>query len=291
MINIIFMQPVLIKVNISQESSFSVNRYLYEDKFPGIWQFHDEYELTLILQSNGTRIVGDHIDRFKGGDLVFVGKNSPHTWRNDNENSFSKAEALVVHFLENFLGNNFFDAPEMKKIKLLLQKSKRGLSIVGNTRRRIEKLLLNMENTSGAEKLITFLTILHILSDSAELIELSSEGFAKSINQSHCERLSNVYAFIMNNFQNEIHLGQAAAVANMSPTAFSRYFKNRTRQSFSSFLINIRIGYACKLLMNEDRTVSQACYECGFQNLSNFNQQFKEHIRLTPKKYQLLHMG
>lgn len=127
------MQPVLIKVDIPQEASFSINCYSYEDRFPGIWQFHNEYELTLILKSRGTRMVGDNIDRFKEGDFIFIGKNLPHTWRTDNIYPYEKAEALVIHFLENFLGDHFFDAPEMFKIRKLLERSKRGLKICGST--------------------------------------------------------------------------------------------------------------------------------------------------------------
>src|SRR5690349_10245046 len=123
------MQPLLIKVNVPQKSSFSINRYRYDDQFPGIWHFHDEFELTLIEKSLGSRMVGDHIERFKVGDLVLIGKNLPHTWRNDEESKAAVSEALVIHFLEDFLGETFFSLPEMYKIKRLLERSKRGLKI------------------------------------------------------------------------------------------------------------------------------------------------------------------
>jgi AraC-like DNA-binding protein/quercetin dioxygenase-like cupin family protein len=282
------MQPLLIKVNVSSESSFSVNRYIYDDRFPGIWQFHDEFELTLIVKGRGTRLVGDHIDRFAEGDLIFVGKNLPHTWKTD-EDSAAGAEALVIHFLEDFLGAGFFATPDMVRVRRFLAESRRGLRIGGPTRSRIASLMLSIESSDGAERMIHLLTVLHLLSTSRDLAQLSTEGFTNSISQPDSERLANVYTFIMNNFQQDIHLSQAAEIANMSPTAFSRYFKSRTRESFSEFLIRLRIGYACKLLMKEDRTVSQACFESGFQNLSNFNQQFKKYMKLTPKKYQLVH--
>jgi AraC-like DNA-binding protein len=177
----------------------------------------------------------------------------------------------------------------MKKIKGLLERSKRGLRIDGETKKKAISLLLQIEQSEGAEKLILLFTLLCLISDSSDIKVLSSEGFTNSINQSDSERLNKVYAFIMNNFQKDITLVQAAAIANLSPTAFSRYFKSRIRKSFSEFLIHLRIGYACKLLIYEERTVTQVCYESGFQNLSNFNQQFKRQIGLTPKKYQLLH--
>lgn len=285
------MQPMLIKVNVPQATSFSVNRYVYEDCFPGIWHFHDEYELTLIIESSGSRMVGDNIDRFTEGDLVFIGKNLPHTWRNDELRTYQKAEALVLHFLDQFFGNGFFDIPEMEKIQRLLDRSHRGIKITGKTRDHIAALLLKMEYTEGADKIILLLTLLNLLAASGDLCDLSGEGFANSIDESGSDRLNKVYEYVMNNFQEDISLVKVAAVANMSPTAFSRYFKSRTRKSFTQFLIELKIGYACKLLMKEDMAVAHVCYESGFQNLSNFNQQFKSITGLTPKKYQLMHVG
>lgn len=279
------MQPMLIKVNVSPKASFVVNRYVYEDCFPGIWHFHDEYELTLILKSTGTRMVGDSIDRFEEGDLVFIGKNLPHTWRNERLRSFRKPEALVLHFFSS----GFFEIPEMADIRHILNRSGRGIKITGATRDRAAAILLKMEHAKGADKMILLLSVLNLLTKSDDLIELSSVGFADSINAPGSNRLNSVYEYIMNNFQKDIGLAKAAAVANMSPTAFSRYFKSRTRKSFTRCLIEMKIGYACKLLMKEDMTVAQVCYESGFQNLSNFNQQFKTITGLTPKKYQLMH--
>ena len=282
---------MLIKVNVPQQASFTVNRYIYEDRFPGIWHFHNEYELTLILESSGSRMVGDNIDRFTEGDLVFIGKNLPHTWRNDALHSFEKSEALVLHFLDHFCGRQFFEIPEMERVRRLLDRSHRGIRVSGKTRDEVAELLLKMEQTAGVNKVIQLLSILNLLSASNDLSELSSEGFVNSIDNSGSDRLNQVYEYVMNNFQEDISLLDVAAVANMSPTAFSRYFKNRTRKSFTRFLIELKIGYACKLLMKEEIPVAHVCYESGFQNLSNFNLQFKTIMGLTPKKYQLIHAG
>lgn len=283
------MQPMLIKVNLPEKSSFSITRSVFYDGFPGIWHFHDEYELTLILESSGTRMVGDHIERFTDGDLVLIGKNLPHTWRNDESKVFEKSECLVLHFMYNCLGNGFFDVPAMQKIQALLMRSHRGVKITGTTKDVVIDMFVGMENQDPATQVIQMLSILNLLTSSDDLQNLSSEGFANSIDESGANRLNQVYAYIMNHFQEDISLSKVAEVANMSPTGFSRYFKNRTRKSFTQFLIELKVGYACKLLITEDMTVSQVCYESGFQNMSNFNQQFKGITRLTPKKYQLLH--
>ncbi|MBX3253215.1 MAG: AraC family transcriptional regulator [Chitinophagaceae bacterium] len=283
------MQPLLIKVNVPQKSSFSINRYSYKDHFPGIWHFHEEYELTLIEKSCGSRMVGDHIERFKVGDLIFIGKNMPHTWRNDEDGAEGVSEALVIHFLEDFLGDTFFGLPEMYKIRRLLERARRGLKIPEPVSRKIAGLMKKVEAADGAQKVLLLLDVLLLLSESEQLEELSSEGFTNSMNYNDSDRLKRVYEYIMNNFQEDVSLSKAASVAHMSPTAFSRYFKSRTRKSYTQFVIEMKIGYACKLLINEKMSVAEVCYKSGFQNLSNFNQQFKSITGLTPKKYQTLH--
>lgn len=282
------MQPLLIKVNVPEKSSFSLNRYSYADHFPGIWHFHDEYELTLIEKSYGSRMVGDHIERFKAGDLVLIGKGLPHTWRND-EGVNSVSEALVIHFLEDFLGKPFFELPEMYKIKRLLERSGRGLKIEKKAAKKVADGMRALEKMAGADRILQLLHILRLLSGLDALEELCSEGFTNSIHYADSDRLKRVYQYIMNNFQEDVSLSRAAMVANMSPTAFSRYFKSRTRKSYTQFVIELKIGYACKLLINEKVSVADVCYQSGFQNLSNFNQQFKSITSLTPKKYQILH--
>lgn len=284
------MQPLLIKINLPQKSSFSINRYSYDDQFPGIWHFHEEYELTLIEKSNGSRMVGDHIERFKAGDLVLIGKNLPHTWRNDEKKTTGVSEALVIHFLEDFLGEAFFSLPEMYKIKHLLERSKHGLKVQESVAKKVAASMKRIETTTGAEKVLLLLNILQLLSETEHLEDLCSEGFTNSINYTDSDRLKRVYEYIMNNFQEDVSLSKAASVAHMSPTAFSRYFKGRTRKSYTQFVIEMKIGYACKLLINEKMSVAEVCYKSGFQNLSNFNQQFKTLTSLTPKKYQTLHM-
>jgi AraC-like DNA-binding protein len=280
------MQPVLIKVNIPQKASISINRYHYQEKFPGIWHFHNELELTLITKSSGSRLVGDNIDSFKEGDLVLLGKNLPHTWRND---SSTGAEALVIHFFDDFLGDKFFEIPEMYKLKRLLSHSGRGLHILGKTHEKVVKLMDSIEHSSGSHTIINLLSILQEVAESDEVEEISSEVFAQSLNLKDSDRLKSVYEYVMNHFDEDLNLHKAAAIANMTPNAFSRYFKSRTRKSFTQFVIEMKISYCCKLLINENLSIADVCYKSGFQNLSNFNQHFKDITGLTPKKYQSLH--
>lgn len=285
------MIPKLLKVEKPESASFAVNRYVYDDRFPAIWHFHDEYELTLILESSGTRMVGDHISRFKEGDLVFIGKNLPHTWRNDGPRNYEKAQALVLHFLEDIWGESFFKEPDLRQINAFLARSYRGIKIIGKTKEHAARIFMELEVAKGMKRTIGLLSLLDVLSTSDELVDLSSESFVHSIEEPGSNRLRKIYEYIMNNFQEDISLLSVAEVAHMSPSAFSRYFKSRIRKPFRQFVIELRVGYACKLLMTEDVTVTDVCYQSGFHNLSNFNQQFKKITGLTPKQYQLTYLN
>lgn len=285
------MEPRLLKVKKTEADSFSVNRFVYNGNFPGLWHYHSEYELTLIVKSSGTRFVGDHIDRYNENDLIFIGKNLAHTWKSDNpgENSNVCCEALVIHFREDFLGNGFFTAPELLTVEKFLRVSARGFKISGKTQAEVIALMYEIVHKTGINKLITLLEILSLLADSQDLTLLSSDGYGQYIHENENDRLNKVHAYIMNNFKSQIRLTDAADIAHMSPTAFSRYFKQRMQKSFSQFVIELKIGYACKLLMQHQFSILQICYECGFQNVSNFNKLFKKFTEISPKQFQLKH--
>lgn len=286
------MDPLLLKVKKTEAESFGVNRFRYNGSFPGLWHYHAEYELTLIVKSSGTRFVGDHIDRFGAHDLVFIGKNLAHTWKTDvptDHPANECSEALVIHFLENFLGKTFFATPELFALEKFLQISRRGVKITGKTQEKVIALMYELEFLAGAEKLLKLLQILTLLAVSEDLILLTSDGYSQYINENDNDRLNKVHAYIMNNFKSPIRLTDAADIAHMSPTAFSRYFKQRMQKPFSKFVIELKIGYACKLLMQQQFSILQICYECGFQNVSNFNKLFKNYTELSPKQFQRKH--
>jgi AraC-like DNA-binding protein len=286
------MDPLLLKVRKTDAESFSVNHFRYNSSFPGLWHYHAEYELTLIVKSSGTRFVGDHIDRYTENDLVFIGKNLAHTWKTDgsiNPQANLPSEALVIHFLKDFLGKTFFATPELFSVEQFLRISRRGVKITGKTKEKVIELMFELESLNGPEKLIKLLQILTLLAISNDLILLASDGYSQYNNENDNDRLNKVHAYIMNNFKSPIRLTDAADIANMSPTAFSRYFKQRMQKSFSQFVIELKIGYACKLLMRHQFSILQICYECGFQNVSNFNKLFKNYTELSPKQFQLKH--
>jgi len=285
------MHPKLQKISLPREHSFAVNLYSHS-KFPGLWHFHEEVELTLILRSTGTRFVGNTIEPFEAGDLCFLGRNLPHTWRNPDAYSdapgIDRAQALVIHFREDFLGSDFFHVCELSAIRQLLDTAAtHGFAVTGETRRKIANLMFDLAQGPPAQRIITLLSILNMMATSTDLVPLSDTPYKPPVPYASDQRLNRVYQYIVNNFREDITLSQVAEVAYMTPTSFSRYFKSRMRKSLTDFLIDLKINYACKLLSRYDMNVAQVCFEAGFKNISNFNKHFKRMLKTTPKKYQM----
>jgi AraC-like DNA-binding protein len=282
------MKPRHEKLILEPMYSFVVQKDVYP-YYPTPWHYHPEYELVLVIKSTGQRTVGDYTEQFSDGDLVFIGPNLPHSYQNDSvyyqKNSVLTAEAIVIHFKEDFLGKEFFDLPEMIYVNQLFDKAKFGLKILGDTRQQISDIMLEMQALNGHKRFIQLLTILEILSVSKEVQLLANSGFVQESTVSDNDRLAKVHEYIMKNFKNDISLVDVAKVANMSVPSFCRFFKACTRKGFSNFLNGIRVGYACKLLLEDRYNISQNCYESGFNNMSNFNRQFKKFMGESPSQY------
>lgn len=282
------MKPQLLKVSIQPEHSFNIRK----DEVPYFFNhlhYHPELELTLIRKGTGTRFVGDHIENFSEGDLILVGSNLPHMWRSDEVYFEGKkgllSESTVVHFMDQFWGKSFLEMPEMKSIRELLYRAQRGIRINGNTRDQVSAKMQKLFDLNGFERVITLLQILHLIAVSKDTSLLSGIRFSFSYDEMDAERINQVYSFTLTHFQREIPLLEIAKVANVSPNSFCRYFKSKTRKTFSRFLQEIRIGHACKLLSQTDMSINQICYASGFNNLSNFNRYFKEIMQMTPREY------
>ena len=270
-----------------EDSSFTVKKNRYPN-FLRIWHYHPELELVLVTKSRGTRFIGDSIERFREGEVILIGPNLPHMWLNDEEyfaeSSTLIAEATAIHFRQDFLGTTFLEAPELKNIKGLIEKSRYGLkfeSLGQNTKNGIEQL----ERNSGLEKLVNFIHILNDLANHEQKTILSSEGYLSTFKRTNNRNLDKIYEYIFNNFDKKIILSEVAEIANMNPSAFSRFFKRVNRKTFKEYVTEIRIGYACKLLSEHQYNITRICYESGFNNISNFNRQFKKITGKSPSQY------
>ncbi len=286
------MKPILRKINPALDYSFSVREdlrpYLYNH-----WHYHPEIELTLIRKGRGMRLVGDSVEPFNDGDLVLLGGNLPHYWRSDpiyfQELPGLRIEAVAIHFKEDFWGEQLLGLPEFKHIRELLLLSKRGLRINGETHKIISVMMENSLHAEGTERITLLISMLQIIASSKEYQTLSGVGFAKSYELKQTDNINAIYNYTFDHFQEKISIEEVAAIANVSPHSFCRYFKTRTLKTFWQFLLEVRIGYACKLLIEDDMSISQICYSCGFNNLSNFNRQFKAITQMTPSQYLKIH--
>lgn len=282
------MKLIIERLKKEAEASFILQKDVYPH-YPTPWHHHPEYELVLVLKSTGEKIIGDHMSNFTDGDLTFMGPNLPHVYHNSSiyyeKNSKLTAEAIVIHFTEDFLGKYFFQIHEMQSIKKLLDNSVTGFAIFGQTGKQVAKKMNNMLQMDGASRIIELLTILNILAETKEKKSLASPGFIQNFKTSGSEKITIVCDYIMKNFTKDISLDEVAKIANMSPNAFCLFFKQRTRKTFVNFLNEVRIGYACKLLSGDQYNISEICYMSGFQNLSNFNKQFKKTANKTPLQY------
>lgn len=282
------MKPVLIEL-AAQDSSLLTIKKINGSHFSTPFHFHDYCELNYIRKSYGKRVVGDSVKNFFEGDLVLMSPNLPHIWYNDleilNNDSDTSAEAIVTYFSLEILDKLSNNTVVLSKKGNLFEKAKRGLSFHGKTKDVIVNHLEKMIDLEGLTQVIEFLKIIDIMLNSEEHELLASIGYSHSYNEKDTERMNEVYKYLITNFTKPIALNDIAQVAHMTPPAFCTFFKKRTQKSFTQFLNELRTGHACKLLQSKKLSISDVCYESGFQNFANFNRTFKELIGKTPSVY------
>jgi AraC-like DNA-binding protein len=255
--------------------------------FDGPYHFHPEYELTFITKGNGKRYVGTHMEDFFTGDLVLLGPNLPHCWKLANiEQTQHEAGAIVIQFTADFLGENFFDRPEMKDISELFEKSVSGIKFGGNIQAEISDLLRGLvDDENNFNKLLKLLNILQNLAVTNDFILLDQNQSMATNSVSQQERINPVFAYLVENFRQSVSLDKAASVANMTPNAFCKYFKKVTRKTFMETIIEYRLNYATQQLVQSDKPISEIAFESGFGDVSHFYKMFKAKMRLSPLNY------
>ena len=258
------------------------------DCFDGPYHFHPEMELTWIRKSSGKRFVSGNVSDYEPGDLVLVGANIPHCWQSRSESLHGNASAVVIQFYPDFAGQAFLELPELNKIQKLVEKANAGILIRGNTKAKIIAKLKHCIATVGIHRLLQFIEILDLIanSDEIELIDHQFEGLTASTAET--ERFQKVFSYLIENYRNEVSLKTVAGIANLTPTAFCRYFKKVTRKTLVEIVTEFRINQACQLLRNSEKSVNEICFECGFGNISYFHKTFKVINGYTPVLYRNL---
>ena len=248
---------------------------------------HKEIQISVVLEGEGTYIIGDCVGHFKPNDIFILGENLPHVFKRDK--AFEKdAEMVSLFFSKNSYGEDFFNLPEFEHLQNFFNNAVLGYEVISN-KTILLSLLSNIGNLAKYEQFISFLEILTLIS-TGEKRELSSLINLKKYAGDEGKRMSDIFQYTMNNYHKEISLEQVSDIANMTPNAFCRYFKQRTNKTFVNFLIDIRIGSACKLLtQNNDLNITEISYKSGFNNLANFNRKFKALKGVTPSDYRKKH--
>jgi len=278
---------VLRKKPIEENKVFAVH-LLESPYFDPNFHSHPEFQLFVVLKGHGTRFVADSVTHFKEGDMVFTGPNVPHMWRSDDsylDGSNDRSVGMVIYFHEHLLGESLLAKDEALKLRHLFHEASRGIEIKGHTNAEVTRLMKQLHETDGFGGIIILLNILHLISSSQEIQPIGSLWYRNRYSTSDTERMNLVQNYVMEHFREKISLDNVAAIANMKPSSFSRYFKSRANKTFSDFLGEIRISYSCKLLRETNASVVEVCYQSGFNTLSNFNRQFKEINGRTPRQY------
>jgi len=257
--------------------------------FPNPLHYHKELELAYIVEGYGTRYVGSSIKSYKKGDMVLVGEELNHVWMSDeafyDEDSSLMTRAIVVKFYPDFAGKDFLGLSDTYPINRIFKEASGGLRIKGSTKKEIASILHKMLAQSPLEKIASLISILNLMAKSDDVYVLSQFDLHKSSNPKEKDRMNRIIQHTMLNFKNNISLEEIANVANLSKSAFCRYFKNTVKKSYNEFLYEIRVEHACKMLLESTIGITQIAYESGFNNPSAFSQMFKRIKAMSPNQY------
>ncbi len=282
------MQPLYFKVPRLKEETVRVECWDLDSFFEPI-HFHEEFQITLILQGEGALFVSESMVPFKKGEIYLLGKNLPHVFRNKELDFLTgqgkKVQAISVFFNQDVLKNILTDIPEAYAIQKLVDSSIYGIKVSKEMQDIVGQHLRTLPNKKQFGKVLGLLEILEHISKDNNLDFVSSLGLPIHSVQENISKINVVFDYVRTNYNEKITLKEVAAMVNMSPTAFCRYFKYKSQKTFSRFLIEVRIANACRLLCQDDLNTSECCYSSGYNNLSNFHKHFKSVTGMTPLEF------
>lgn len=275
------MEPLIQKIHIGQDSSFACRTYR-TPYFETNWHQHEEYELILITEGQGTALIGDYVGNYNTGDIFFLAGNLPHWFRKTHHKIIGSA--IVVHFTKQFLGEQFLKLPELKHVHQLLTGSNNGLQLHKNLRNKIAKEIYTLEKVQGLNSITQLLHCLDTIGTSKE-IQIITANFSLNSSTKENSVIEKVFEYTLKNYLKHITLEEIAAIADMSIPTFCRFFKKNIKKSFFDFLQELRIGHACKLLQMSNKNILDICYNSGYNSWAHFSKQFKKIKQVTPSQY------
>lgn len=252
------------------------------------WHFHSAYEIVYIQKGHGKLIIGNIVGEFKKDDLVFLGPNLPHAWLSEKPSSKTKHDknsGVLIQFKKDFIEEDWLQYSEFKYIKEAIDKSHGGIKITGESQKLVVSAINKLVNAKGIEKITLLIQILNQIGSGKNLKTITDFDYLELLKGRGKEKLETVFNYVLNNYLTEININKAASLISMNESAFCRYFKTNTNKTFMQVVNEMRIGYACSLLKESSLTISQICYESGFNNMSNFLKHFKNITSTTPSNY------
>ncbi|MEO5681517.1 MAG: AraC family transcriptional regulator [Chitinophagaceae bacterium] len=281
------MKPLIEKLPLTEDTSFLAKTFC-TPHFEVPWHQHAEYELILFTAGEGASFIGNYVGDFKTGDIFFLGSNLPHTFQKADRDLFTSA--VVVQFKEDFWGNDFMQLPESRQIKNLFEISVQGLKINEACRQQLATMIKLLEKAKGFGRIISLCNCLLLIAQQQEFTTLSTQEI-KAFSSKNKERIDKILQYTIDYFQEPVTLQDVARNAAMSVPAFCSYFKKSTKKTYIDFLNEVRVGYACKQLIDTQNTIASICYDSGFNTLANFNKQFLKVKKLTPSGYRKTFMN
>ncbi len=278
-------RPTLEKIEPGFGSSFSYRRYNAdrENNAKNFWHYHPELELVYVKGGTGKRQVGSHVSYYRNGELILIGANLPHCGFTDSLQDHE--QETVIQMLPGFLGDTFFEIPEMKSIRSLFERAKMGIIYHGEVKREIGTQIERLQEMNSYERLVGLLKILKRLERADRYTVLNAQGFILETEIQDNNRINVIFNFVKEEFKRQIALEEIAELVNMTVPAFCRYFKKITGKTFTQFVNEYRLTHAAKLLHEKPISITDVCFESGFNNFSHFNKQFKKFTGKTPSVY------
>ena len=253
------------------------------------WHYHPEIDILLVLKNTGHHITGDFMGDIRPGTLLVNGSNVPHAFHPHEAPVGDPADPamLVIQFSEDTLGKEFLGKLEMERIRNFIKSTGRSLEIQGKTRETVEGMMKAMRDQTDAQRFAKFVLILDTLATAPESdrVRLVSHIYAPSLKKENVGRIDRVKSWIVAHLGVAFRLEDVAEQVGMAPKSFTRFFKKNTGKAFIQYVNELRIGLACRLLVQSEAGVAEICYETGFRNLSNFNRQFRERKGMSPREF------
>ncbi|MEA3288457.1 MAG: AraC family transcriptional regulator [Candidatus Marinimicrobia bacterium] len=275
------------KITYPVQNSFKILKYAVPF-FDMDFHCHSEYELVYITKGSGIRYIGNSIHKFQSGDMVLIGPDLAHIWitpeKYRQDQKTLKVEAIVLQFSRD-LFSSMINTPEFLLISNLLSNTEAGLKVTDKGRDTVKIILERMLQCDGLQRFLLLLKVLDTLSRAEDLILLNSLELVRELHQTD-KRINAVHYFVMTCYAQKISSKDAASIANMEQSAFCRFFKLKTKKTFTQFLNETRIDQVCQLLLEKKQPITQVAYKCGFNNMTNFYKQFKTYTKTTPLAFQ-----